>query len=394
METMTPGERSRMADRAPSSDNAEIDKAFEQAGWGTNEQFSNDPEFQKLLDEAWSDGDELVDNLEEESNGRLQTIENSLESDAGNLPGLGELRAERDGALAANSDSLRETVGQQSSEARAVIDSVLADGVDGNEEKLAEIAVIFPNETADAINEAPLDDTARQAAIDAIQSHVVKAGVSRAPSPETFSRKLYLARNIEGKPNTKEIAELRKLEAGLGNQPDFVSVAPFGSVFRGYGNETSDIDTYVLYDSADDKPGPELEAAVKGWEAGAESGGQEKHAIFQNVNPERIIRDLKAGAAAGDPGEHVATVLSNMTRLTTGDKINGYREAIRTAINELPEEQRQQVKADILDALVRKDTLGLAKRKRRLPGFSDTDHQDVMRAREEMWRKRVESIWG
>ena len=41
-----------------------------------------------------------------------------------------------------------------------------------------------------------------------------------------------------------------------------------------------------------------------------------------------------------------------------------------------------------------KDSLSLSKREQRMRGLAGQDHQDIVEKRKEMWRHRVEKIWG
>lgn len=69
-------------------------------------------------------------------------------------------------------------------------------------------------------------------------------------NPESFEKKIYIPRDIEGESLTQELAEVRQIEAKFDNVPEFISIVGEGSIFKGYNVETSDIDLVLLYDSS------------------------------------------------------------------------------------------------------------------------------------------------
>lgn len=71
---------------------------------------------------------------------------------------------------------------------------------------------------------------------------------------EYLQNKVYVARNVEGEPNLHAMSSIRKIEKKLKSIPQFISLLPEGSMFKGYSVNKSDLDLTILFDSGGIKP--------------------------------------------------------------------------------------------------------------------------------------------
>lgn len=220
---------------------------------------------------------------------------------------------------------------------------------------------------------------------------------------ESFEKKLFILRNIEGDPNHRELAIIRQLEDELRDNKTFIGIAPFGSVVGGYSTEKSDIDLFLLFDSSKAidvgqegiDNSEELYKKVDAWEKKVwKSERININTIFRNINPQHIIHDLELGIKRGDPGEFISTIPADMSRVITGNKINQYRKVITEALNALTADQRKKLVDEIMGSLVRSDERSLQKRLDRMPALSVDEHLEIMGKREQMWWDRVQKIWN
>lgn len=217
--------------------------------------------------------------------------------------------------------------------------------------------------------------------------------------PESFEKKLYIARDIEGGPNERKLAALRELDKRLAESELFVGLAPFGSVVSGYSTEESDLDIYALYSYP---KGASLDfwqntrEKIRKIESEIEKEQKIKiHLISKNINPQFVIDNIKLGAESkNNPGEFVETELAEMSRVVTGKKIDQCRKIISEKLQELSVEQKQQLANSIVDSLVRRDAMSLPKRVKRMKDLSEEEHQSILAERKKMWRERVKKIWG
>ncbi|MDP3726202.1 MAG: hypothetical protein Q8R36_03315 [bacterium] len=217
--------------------------------------------------------------------------------------------------------------------------------------------------------------------------------------PESFTKKLFIARDVEGKPNDKELIALREVEKQLSQDPLFIGLAPFGSVVGGYSTEQSDVDVYILEDylpAQRESPAEKLrnELITTKLDEIAKRLHIHIHFIITHINPEIMLQNLALGIERGNPCAYIETQLAEMSRLVTGKKINKYRKIIADELQKLSPEQQQQVANNIIESLVRRDVMSFSKRERRIPELTEEDHQRILNEREKMWTKRVKTIWN
>jgi predicted nucleotidyltransferase len=212
---------------------------------------------------------------------------------------------------------------------------------------------------------------------------------------ESFEKKLYLARDLEGAPNHEQIEVIRALEKRLEENETFVGLAPFGSVVSGYSTKESDLDVYALYDwplgiSSETWNAQKIDEIKQEIE---KEYGIKINFIPQNINPEHIVHDIGLGVQKDDPGEYVATAMAEMTRIVTGKKIDEYRKTIIEYLHGLSSKQKNQLTDSIVESLARRDGYSLFKRVNRMNEFSAEEHQRILEERRRMWNQRVLKIW-
>jgi len=209
--------------------------------------------------------------------------------------------------------------------------------------------------------------------------------------PESFGEKLYIPRDIKGKPNKEELDTTRSLEEKLQQHESFVGLAPFGSWMSGYSSGKSDVDFYVLYDSAHESPEDfknflkQTEKELQSWR------GKSVHCMAYDANPDSIIRDVPKGVTGQyDPYVHR---LQAMTRMVTGKKINEYRKETAEKLHQLAPEEQQTIANEIFLSLSNSDAESFGKRSKRMPNVSEEDQLEVLKNRRDKWVKRIEQCW-
>lgn len=231
---------------------------------------------------------------------------------------------------------------------------------------------------------------------------IINDGTAR--QKERMETKLYLPRDVEGKPNKEELKIVGKIEKELSKYPSFIGVALLGSVVTGYNNsdgepdygdegkQESDIDMLLLFDrnkitsgyEFDDIDANNFKLAVDL----EQEHGKRIHFAYLVINTDEIKGKLKN--LEGFP----VVTLADMSRLVTGKKINEYRKPIVEEIKKLSPEEKKEFVDILTQYLFDIDTPSLEKRKERMPDLTLEEHKDILEARKEMWRKRVQKIWG
>ena len=223
--------------------------------------------------------------------------------------------------------------------------------------------------------------------------------------PESFEKKMHIARDVEGNPRREELEIIRQLEEKLSLNKSFVGLAPFGSLMGGYGTKESDIDLFILCDDPElNKPLSEQKQPSdsdflqkQAYELGEEMkrNGRNVEFIFQNINPDYLVKSAKFWLKnRGNLGDYVPLSLEAMTRVVTGKKIDQYRKAMAEKFDELDQKQKRMAADEIMKSLVKREIASLRKRERRMLEISPEDHQKILSAREAMWRDRIRKIWN
>jgi len=207
---------------------------------------------------------------------------------------------------------------------------------------------------------------------------------------ERFETKLFIPRNVDDEPNTQEIAEIRKLEEELSNNPAFIGIAPFGSVMTGYSNEQSDIDARILYDADMINDRKKFDTAKNF----SKSSNEKINTKITVISLSGLLEKFSYWVNHEQASAIFGIGLASMTGIVTGKKINKYREAIREQIGKLNLEEQKKLENIIMDNLIEMDGASLLKRSERMPELTEADQQEILEKRKEMWRERVKRVWG
>ncbi|HEY4493910.1 MAG TPA: hypothetical protein VJB95_00550 [Candidatus Paceibacterota bacterium] len=213
-------------------------------------------------------------------------------------------------------------------------------------------------------------------------------------NPDAFTKKLYIPRNFEGKPNKRELAVLRKLEDELSNDLHFVGLVPHGSTVAGYSTLNSDLDVIAMHDCWE--PEGEGKYVVKMLDTAKKitlKTGVPIHLVPTNVN---IIKTQELNYLDGFDREkklfEIVHILGVLTRLAIGGKVEQYRKAYIVWLKGLSVEKRKTIKTDLLALLFKRDDQSVAKRSQRIKDPEELT--TILDERKDMWEKRVAKIWG
>lgn len=221
------------------------------------------------------------------------------------------------------------------------------------------------------------------------------------PDLEDFKKKLYLARSAEGESNKEHLELLREFASEMGEYPEFVGLAPKGSVVKGYSNEISDIDVTILFDSGKlrennidrDKDEEEFLGETETLRKYKTEGIQ---FFFLDLNFELNTEsfDIQAEDAENSMGYFFKKTLVELTKITLGDDVENYREVYKEKLNTIKEEhKREKIKQMVVKLLLNEDKIGMTKLVQRHPEL-EGHRQEILDSRRELWEKRYDKIWG
>jgi len=189
------------------------------------------------------------------------------------------------------------------------------------------------------------------------------------------SNKLFDATDIEGGKNKLVFEVAEKVNKELSKFPEFIGVFPFGSQTKGYSNAESDIDAYVLYEKWTD----EIDDVLRATENEYKEKNIAVHFIETTYGKKEIekIWDDNRSLLAGS---------SVIFRPGKGPKIEQYRTALKTELNQLPDKKKNARIEEIIALLMYNDEASLPKMKERMAEF---DKEEWLKQRREMWEKKV-----
>ena len=212
---------------------------------------------------------------------------------------------------------------------------------------------------------------------------------------KSLENKLYIARNIEGEPNTEVLNDLRDFDKEMSQIPEFISLCPQGSTVRGYSVDKSDIDLAILYDSGGIKYNtPEYwevqkkiaeraqEIKSEIWDAKKQLSERPKNFQFRfgDINQEVMENNLANG-------RHKE--LAYLVSLNTGKRIESYRNYWKEKINAMPKDEKEIVINGILDILVSNTDIDIKTLSERTDVESE---EELLEKRRELWKKRIENF--
>ena len=198
--------------------------------------------------------------------------------------------------------------------------------------------------------------------------------------------RLFDATDIEGKRNKLIFEICARVNNGCSKFPEFIGVFPFGSHMKGYNNEESDIDIYVLEEK---------------FSQGANMNNISK--VLENIKKEYKEKNAKINFFADKFGDVELRNFSNINLATgtivgwsgllwsrgRGPKIKYWRNKIKEEINKLPEEQKEEKVMAIVSSLMRRDRHSFPKMEERTAEF---DERLWLDGRRKMWESRVRKM--
>lgn len=221
---------------------------------------------------------------------------------------------------------------------------------------------------------------------------------------ERMETKLYVPRKVDGEPNREELEIIKGIEEKLSQHPAFIGVSGFGSSIAGYGNKSldSDVDIKLIYDESKFKDLEDniefLEMVKSIFPNGALEpnfiNGKKIHFFREMLYIDQIEHDFKSYSKEYYPEHFLVHGIAEISRIVTGDKINKYRAKITRLIQDLPKDRRDRLMNLVIDLLSEFDKKSLVKRSSRMPEVANQKQQEILEKRKEMWKKRVEKIWG
>lgn len=211
-----------------------------------------------------------------------------------------------------------------------------------------------------------------------------------------FETKLYIPRNVEGKPNKKELEIIREFDNRLRKYKEFIGISPLGSVMKGYNlnnlndsiENRSDLDLGLMVDvsGAGDEVINNLYAEAKEI---AEKCRTDENGVY--VSLEFFPIDLASLKKEAMDDLSIKTIAS-VCRLVTGHRIDYYRKEIKTIFNELDKDKQERILKRVLkliEGLEVKSSIGkLLQRKPEL----ENRREEIINAQKVMWKKRIENI--
>ena len=213
-------------------------------------------------------------------------------------------------------------------------------------------------------------------------------------NPESLEKKTYIPRDIEGEPLTQEITEVRQVEARLDSIPEFVSIIGEGSIFKGYSVESSDVDLVLLYDSLGLKYNSkeywnqrkEISQIAKStkeeiWEQRKADEQRPRNITFRLADVNQDILENQFEHKRYDQ-------LAYLFKLSTGKKIETYRNYWFEKINSLPEEERTHFVEKLTDILSSSD-FDFEALSERVPL---AEKKKLLEARKKLWKNRIENF--
>jgi predicted nucleotidyltransferase len=210
-------------------------------------------------------------------------------------------------------------------------------------------------------------------------------------SENIFERKLHVSRTKDGEKIPEVKGQIRKFHERMQEVNGFIGLAFFGSTLKGYSNEDSDIDCFILFDAIaeDDAVVREkITNKARAVKEEMENDGKRKIQFFvRNINPERFKRlCLEQASNEVFPTLKIAQALRTICSVVTGKKINAYRKLFADSVKSLPVSQQKLVLDKVLAEFHKQDSYGMSKFKTRRP---EDYTEEILVARRKLWKDRV-----
>lgn len=206
-----------------------------------------------------------------------------------------------------------------------------------------------------------------------------------------YYNKLYLMRDTEGEPNKEQLDIIRDIETQLKKYDFFVGISPFGSTTKGYNNETSDLDIYIIIKDQEDGM-DEFNKHISKIEKKAKNDSPYLHIFVDQIDMEFVKDNLHTPYYADGVGRTGIHMIADLCRITTGKKIDELRLDVIKLIEEYPPEEKDRLKERLATYLTKEDMSSVEKIKNRNTG--NFDEKKYIDSRKEMWLQRVEKTLG
>jgi hypothetical protein len=201
-----------------------------------------------------------------------------------------------------------------------------------------------------------------------------------------FKEKFYNPRSAEGVPNWKELKQIRMLDEALSMNEAYVGLSPYGSVVGGYGNENSDIDVKVFFDSSLFKKGEKFDDLLRITQASSLYGGKEVHIYWHDI--QNAIFTEPGFTDPADYGFRAA----NLYRLMTGEKIRAYRKKVADYVHQFPQDYEERFKRGVMKVLAPSDQASSEKYTERVPDVSTKDVSERFMKRRGLLEERLDRM--
>lgn len=189
--------------------------------------------------------------------------------------------------------------------------------------------------------------------------------------------------NVEKDPLVYEA--IKMVEKMLKDRPDFVSVTPMGSKYRGYSKESSDIDLLALFDTSG-----ELELK-NSWITINDERVIPRHLFLKgkqievhhfNINMDNINENFKK-----DYFPFLARCFQGIFSVSSNKKIKEYRDKIKQIfLEKVPENERADFVKHIANQIANVELYSGSKMFERIPGFTYKKGKEKIR---NFWNRRL-----
>jgi predicted nucleotidyltransferase len=188
--------------------------------------------------------------------------------------------------------------------------------------------------------------------------------------------KLFDATDLEGNKNELLFEVVDRVNEELSKFSEFIGVFPFGSQTKGYNQEGSDVDTFVLYE----KWTKDLYRVIEGIKAEYEAKGIEVHIVESTFND---------WVVEGKEHMFIKDAACILWRQGRGPKIEFWRDKVRKTLMNIPSEKQDDCVAEIVSFLSQYDEKSTDKIEYRVEKF---DKKEWSKQRNDLWKKRMRSL--
>lgn len=206
----------------------------------------------------------------------------------------------------------------------------------------------------------------------------------------SLENKLFILRDIGGRPNKEAIQTVREIEQRLSSNPEFIGLALRGSIIRGYSTKTSDVDLTILWDSS---LSSDYFSTLRKFQNIAEEKSMNS---TREPRGEFKVRDINPSIISGVSKSHLdERALANIFRLVTGKKIEAYRQYWIESLQKIPKKDREKILNGTAYELAYDDLLGWDKMVERISGIKRPPVKlENLAFRRRLWQEQIEKIPG